>query len=330
MISASSRRPKVSVVIPTKNGGSLFREVLTSVLAQETNWPYEVIVVDSGSKDETVPIIESFPEVKLIRISAEEFQHGRTRNLAIAHAKGEYIAVITQDALPYDDLWLAGLVDAIEQTPEIAGVFGRHIAHTDASVFTRQEIDHHFLNFESEPVVWLQDCTRYERDPGYRQKLYFFSNNNALIRRSIWEQYPYPEIDFSEDQAWARSIIEAGFKKAYAQGSVVYHSHNYGLFERFQRSFDESRALEALFRYNDAKGVTILLRRWLGLTLRDIRTLRIARAKGEGIRMLDVLRMPIDNLMRVTGGWLGSRTDLHTPCLVALCSRDQKLKRVKA
>ncbi len=42
----------VSIVIPTKNGGHLFEKVLDAVFKQKTEYEYEVICVDSGSKDE--------------------------------------------------------------------------------------------------------------------------------------------------------------------------------------------------------------------------------------------------------------------------------------
>ncbi|WP_213876528.1 glycosyltransferase family 2 protein [Pseudomonas sp. dw_358] len=325
----NAAQPKVSVVIPTKNGGRLFREVMASLMAQETDWPFEVIVVDSGSRDDTAQVARSFAGVKVMTIDPAEFQHGRTRNLAIQQTSGEYIALITQDALPVGRYWLSELVKAIEQDDQIAGVFGRHLAYQEAPVFTHQELEQHFSGFQAQPVVQLLDRERYSRDPGYRQLLYFFSDNNAVIRRSVWEKHPYPEVDFSEDQAWARRIIEAGFKKAYCHDAVVYHSHTYGLWERFQRSFDESMALEGLFHYGQAKGPVVLLRRWVGLTLRDVQTVRrhLFRLGWRGVA--DAVKMPLDNFMRVLGGWLGAREDLHTPRLVAFCSLDKKLKRVK-
>ena len=48
----------VSIVIPTKNGGALFDEVLTMIDKQETEYEYEVICVDSGSTDDTIDIIK--------------------------------------------------------------------------------------------------------------------------------------------------------------------------------------------------------------------------------------------------------------------------------
>jgi rhamnosyltransferase len=321
--------PRVSVVIPTKNGGSLFREVMTALMVQETPWPFEVLVIDSGSRDDTVGIARSFPGVRVMTIEPSEFQHGRTRNVVIAQATGEYIALITQDARPDGNQWMHELVKAIEQDEQIAGVFGRHLAYDSAPIFVHQELEQHFANFQREPVVQLLDTERYKHDAGYRQQLYFFSDNNALIRRSVWERHPYPEVDFSEDQAWARRIIEAGFKKAYCHTAVVYHSHTYGLWERFQRSFDESMALEDLFHYNQARGPVVLLRRWVGLTLRDLQTVRRHFSRLGGRGMIDALKMPVDNFMRVLGGWLGARADLHTPRLVAFCSLDKKLKRAK-
>ena len=98
--------------------------------------------------------------------------------------------------------------------PRIAGVFGRHCAYPEASPYTKRDLDGHFGNFAGQPVVWLDDKARYDRDEPYRQRLHFFSDNNALVRRSVWEQIPYPDVDFAEDQIWAQQIIEAGWKRA--------------------------------------------------------------------------------------------------------------------
>ena len=38
----------------------------------------------------------------------------------------------------------------------------------------------------------------------------------------------FPDVSFAEDQIWAKTIIEAGFKKAFARNSLVKHSHGFG------------------------------------------------------------------------------------------------------
>ncbi|WP_287812803.1 glycosyltransferase family A protein [Pseudomonas sp.] len=319
---------KASVIIPTKNGGRLFGEVLQAIVSQETEWPFEVLVIDSGSGDGTLAIARQTEGVRVLSVEPGEFQHGRTRNFAIENAQGEFIAMVTQDALPASPQWLQALVEVMETDSRIAGVFGRHIAYPEASLFTRNELIAHFNGFCDCPVVSLDDPYRYAIDTGYRQYLYFFSDNNALLRRSVWEAIPYPEVDFSEDQGWARLVIEAGYKKAYSHKAAVFHSHNYGLWERFQRSFDESLALTQMFGYPPSPS-RVVIRNWVGLTLRDLKTYWVQRATSGFRGIVDLIRMPIDNCMRIGGAWVGSRQGFNSEKLIAFCSRDKKLKRAR-
>lgn len=314
---------KASVVIPTKNAGPQLGHVLDALMSQQTAWPFDVLVVDSGSTDGTVDLVKRYVSVRLIEIPASEFGHGKTRNFAIANTTGDYVAMLTQDALPASPLWLTELVNAIETDTQIAGVFGRHIAYPDASPFTRYELEQHFQGFLPQPVVALDDRVRYEREEGYRQFLYFFSDNNALLRRSVWQKIPYPEVDFAEDQAWARLIIEAGYRKAYAHNAVVCHSHNYGFIERLQRSFDESFALRRLFNYQHGRGFRHAARSLIAITLRDARFALKAGLIRTHFR--HVVAMPLDNLMRVTGHYLGANGTSIPKSIRLRLSRDRRL-----
>ena len=75
----------VSIVIPTKNGGHLFEKVLDAVFKQKTEYEYEVICVDSGSKDGTLDVIRKYP-CRLFQIEPSEFGHGKTRNYHLYYA----------------------------------------------------------------------------------------------------------------------------------------------------------------------------------------------------------------------------------------------------
>lgn len=316
---------KATVIIPTKNPGLQFHQVLKAVLSQKTNFGYEVLIIDSGSTDGTIDHIRKISDgrVHLHIIPPSTFGHGKTRNLGISMSEGEYAVLITHDALPAHNYWLSEMVSTADADKTIAGVFGRHIAYPTANPFTIQEIKLHFDGFNHHPIVWMDDSERYYDEMGYRQFLHFFSDNNALIRRSVWNIHPYPEVDFAEDQLWAKLIIESGYKKAYAHDAVVFHSHDYKLFERLQRSFDESFAFQRLFGYVLCPSIWDALSSAVGLTNRDFRY-----AKSQGILLtkpLVVLKMPLDNFMRTIGHYLGGRGSTFPPYIRKLLSWDQKL-----
>ena len=87
----------VSVIIPVHNGGRYLRAALESVLAQSYH-PFEVIVVDDGSTDDSAVIAQGFPEVRYIHQSNQGV--ATARNNGIEAARGEFFAFLDQD-----DLW---------------------------------------------------------------------------------------------------------------------------------------------------------------------------------------------------------------------------------
>ena len=90
--------PSISVIITTFNNEKYLRGAIQSVLRQ-TYKPYEVIVVDDGSKDNTRSIITEF-DGKIRYLFQENRGPSAARNLGIGEAKCEFIAFL--DA---DDVW---------------------------------------------------------------------------------------------------------------------------------------------------------------------------------------------------------------------------------
>ncbi len=316
---------KASVVIPTKNGGLLFARVLDSLLAQKTPWDYEILVVDSGSSDDTVKHCEE-RNINVISISPSEFGHGRTRNFGISQTSGEFVALLTQDALPANDGWLVNLVSAVEQAPDVAGAFGRHLPYSETDPYTARDIKMHFDGFLNWPAVVRKSDNdeRYQAEVGYRQVLHFFSDNNACLRRSVWEEHPYPDVDFAEDQIWAKIVIEAGYGKAYADNAAVYHSHSYSVIDAGRRAFDESMALYKLFGYRLCPTLAYLFAQAIRSSAADIKySMRQRNWDGQIFYMA---RAPFYNLVRMSGFYLGAHMALLPQRMIRTFSRDHSLK----
>lgn len=321
----SSSNHLVSIIIPIKNPGKLFFRVLDSVLGQKTNFNYELIIIDSGSTDNTIDEIKklSISNLRLVEIKPEDFGHGKTRNYGVSLSQAKYCALLTHDATPFNEHWLSEAVSLAESDDEIAGVFGRHVAYENASYFTKRELKLHFDGFIGQEVVKLDDEERYQSVLGYKQFLHFFSDNNALIRRSVWEKIPYPDVNFAEDQLWAKSIIEAGYKKAYSDNAIVFHSHDYNLVERLQRSFDESNAFYRLFGYDIMPDIITLFKVWVGTTKCELTdALRTEQYKRN---IFTLVRQPIYNFMKYFGMYLGVHNKLLTNKMLEKLSYDKKL-----
>ena len=294
-----------SVVIPTKNGGDRFIDVLAMVVGQVTSYDFEVICVDSGSSDRTVDVIRAFPEVTLYEIPPEEFGHGKTRSWAAGKCSGDYIVFITQDALPASVTWLQSFIDAMRKFPEAVGGFGQHYPYPDCNYFDARDISGLFRELGEEDVaIQVEDPERFKRDVTYRMPYAFFSDNNACVRRDFFLDNPYPDVNFAEDQFWMMEQMGKGLAKVYCPHAAVYHSHNYGLWELMQRAFDENRALARLFDWQAVPNGRLIPRTAASLTKRD--WIYLAKMDADPVSKAKAMaNAPFRNLLKLFGAHEG-------------------------
>lgn len=307
----------VSIIIPVKNGLPYFKDVCEAITRQDYDGDVEVLCIDSGSRDgsEKIAVDHGF---RLIEIAPSEFGHGRTRNYGASLARSEYLVFLTHDAIPDDQNWLAKLINPMREDSKVAGVFSRHIAHVDADPFIEWELRQHFKGLADFRTVQITDREAYDSNLGLQQIYHFYSDNSSAMPRRIWEQFPYPDVQFAEDQIWAKTIVEAGFKKAFAFDSVVRHSHSFGPLMTLYRSFDESRAFNRLFGYE----LNPSLRHVLGsagyLFRRDIgNAIRYGWWRTHKVktisRMLESFTRPLGHYLgcrRNLPGWVANRISL--------------------
>lgn len=301
----------VTIVIPTKNAGKSFKDVLWAILNQKTELNFEIICVDSGSKDGTVEFIQQCDRVKLFQISPSEFGHGKTRNYGASKGTGEFIVFITQDALPASNKWLDNLVKAVKRDRLCVGAFGIHYPYPDCNIFDKRDLEAHFKGFgNNDTYYWITDVKRYREDEGYRHMLCFYSDNNSCMRRSIWEKYPYDDVNFAEDQLWAKKMIELGYHKAYTPHAPVFHSHNYKVKSFFYRYYDEYKGLYELHQYVMHKSWPCAIGSMLNHIRMDhkyIKTCGLSLKERNYWRLYSIGK----NWGRYVGGWFGGHYHLY-------------------
>ncbi len=317
---------RVSILLVTKNGERYLAEVLESIGKQRGYFQLcDLIAVDSGSRDRTVQILHHYG-VTVTQIPPQEFGHGKTRNLVAAQARGEFLVFLTQDATPADAWWLEHLLAPLRADPLIAGVYSRHYPRPHCHPMEWHRIvEYEWHGRPASRVHTAVGNPDYERNPVlYR----FFANTSSAIRRTVWEQIPFPEVEFAEDQAWAERVLQAGYKTAYAADSVVLHSHSYGPWANFCRHFEHAWAMRRLF----AQPRQVSLRGCVPAALRMARADMAFWYHQNGQRKAQVVwrwALPAVSwqLAVYFGLWLGERADRLPDRLRRLCSLQERLKR---
>ena len=318
--------PAVSVLIPTKNGARYLAEVLDGVRKQQGDFRLqEIIAIDSGSCDETVQILKQYG-VTVVQIPAQEFGHGRTRNLLASHAHGDTLVFLTQDATPANERWLHNLLAPLRHDPSIVGVYSRHIPRPDCHPMEWHRIvEYEFHGKLESRVHAMIDNPDYERN---RYLYRFFANTSSVLRRSFWEHSPFPEVDFAEDQAWADQVLKAGCKTAYAADSIVIHSHSYGPWANFCRHFEHAVAMHKLFGDPPQRSLQECLTGALRVAKLDLLFWR----RQKGYSKAEVLKQwagPAVNwhLAGNIGYWLGEQVERLPRWLVRRLSFQEQVKR---
>lgn len=233
--------PRVSVVIRAKNEARYIGETLAAVQGQRYR-DFEIIVVDSGSTDQTQKIALQYG-AELVSIDPGQFTYGRALNLGVSHSHGDLIVSLSAHATPENDNWLGSLVSGFLY-PRAAGVYGRHIPRKNVTCFE-------LLGMRISGVTSKERRIQTERAR--------FSNTNGAFRKDLWELLPFDEkLPGAEDIDWARKVQRMGYVIVYEPGAAVYHSHGEPLLRLLRRQLHDQPVilkayLTGLFNGHPAK-----------------------------------------------------------------------------
>lgn len=196
----------ISIIVRTKNEERWISQCLKRIKAQ-TIKDHEIILVDNNSEDKTVEkALHLCPDINLVK--TDKYWPGLALNMGIRASKGDYIACLSAHCLPINDDWLARLQVNFSDS-QVAGVYGRQIPMRFTSPVDKRDL----------LVTFGLDKRIHKRDS-------FFHNANSMIRRDIWEKYPFDEeVSNIEDRVWGKAVIDAGYTLVYEPEAPVYHHH---------------------------------------------------------------------------------------------------------
>lgn len=293
------KRLDVTIAIPTFNGKDYIAEVISAIKKQVTDLSFEILVIDSGSTDNTVEIINDYPDIVLHTIPNNEFGHGKTRNLAAQLSDSEYIVFLTQDATPSNSNWLNSMVEPFALSDKVFCVFGKQIPRPNCDTNTKREITSVFNSLGPDHSLMLHRGYTIRRNDRIEQRLTFFTDVNSAVRLDYLKNIiPYADVPYSEDQLLGKDVLDAGYLKIYAPSGSVYHSNQYSLGNYFNRKVDEYGAMLRVMGVVPEGRILSLCKLLLLDTLRDYGFFFRDKEYNMHNRVVNFFQIPIRNIQR--------------------------------
>ncbi len=273
--------PSVSIIVRALNEAAHLPALLEGIAAG-TRRPDQVVLVDSGSSDDTVAIAKAHG-VDVVHIAPEEFSFGRALNLGCEHAVCEVLVFVSAHVYPFDEHWLERLIEPFGDGASLS--YGRQIG------------DHRTQFSESEILrCWFPKTS----DPDQRNP--FCNNANCAVRRTVWEQLRYDEVLTGlEDLDWATRALVAGHHLVYQADAVVVHVHQ----ETFGQTCNRYRR-EAIAHQRIGSGVRIGVIEASWLFFVNVGRDYVA-ALAKRCLVANLIGIPRFRLAQFWGSWTGSR-----------------------
>ena len=144
---------KVSIITPTYNDAKYIRGTIESVLSQ-TSGPVEHIIVDGGSTDGTIDLLESYPHLRWV--TAPDNGMYDAINKGIRMASGDVVAYLNADDR-YHDHSVQAVVDAFARNPDLDFVYGActYIDEQERTLFVMRPLPYAWAKY-SLRLLWPQ------------------------------------------------------------------------------------------------------------------------------------------------------------------------------
>jgi GT2 family glycosyltransferase len=216
--------PLVSVILLNYNGENILAKCLSSVL-QTDYTPFEVIVVDNGSRDGSLDTISRFQtidkRVKLVRNSSN-LGYSLGNNVGASHAKGEYLLFLNND-ITVEPNWLRELVKVVGRSSAIAAAQPKMLMMDEPTII-------HSTGGYLTPygTIYNRETLSSDRSSLASQSEVLVATGAALlVRREIF--FKVGKFDsrffiYNEELDLCWRIWLSGYTVVFVPAAVVYHA----------------------------------------------------------------------------------------------------------
>jgi glycosyltransferase involved in cell wall biosynthesis len=255
IIRNESREPiqaKVSVIIPTKNAGMDLQCLLEKIRNQKGLQEIEMIIIDSGSDDDTVQIAKKYTS-KIYAIAPSDFNHGATRNLGAEKASGDFLIFMSQDAIPISDSCIFDVVSRMQHDERIAAASVKQVPRSDADLFACWQLwfyNNKLLNYTQDSIVFLKQKQLKSLSPFLQRRYMQIDNVFSCFRKAIFDGFKFRTLQYAEDLDLGMRLIEEGYKILFLTSVGVIHSHNRAPAYFLKRGYIDTRTLLKLLQYD--------------------------------------------------------------------------------
>lgn len=221
---------RIQVIIPIYKPDHKLIELLKKIKEQSIE-DIPVLIIDSGSNDEYKSEIKNM-NCLVKKIDVKTFNHGGTRQMGANMFPDKDIYIfLTQDAILANEKSIENIVKVFNNS-NIGCAYGRQLPHKDANLFSSYA---RLFNYKDKSYIYsINDKEK------YGIKTAFNSNSFAAYRRKALNEIGGFPIDtiLSEDMYVAAKMLLNKWSVAYCSDAMVYHSHNYTIWQEFKRYFD--------------------------------------------------------------------------------------------
>lgn len=209
---------KISITVTNWNGGKLTRDCLFSI-KKYTSLPYELIIVDNGSTDGSLEMIESeFPNAILIK-NLENLGAVKAANQEIKITNGDYIVHLDNDTKVTKN-WLENLIRVAKSDKKIGIVGCKHLFPNGLIL--------HAGGWMKPNAFWFYGWK--EADNGQYDEIKevdWVSSACWLLKKSLIKKIGFLDESFSpiyfEETDYCLRAKKAGFKIVYTPKTVIFH-----------------------------------------------------------------------------------------------------------